>query len=192
MPVIALTFLAVLLGLAPYAMTFTPFAGIYASGTYAAPYETDPLQARRVALVLLGLCATVASLLECGLFLFRRADLASVLGSAASLFACAVVGWHSFPYWVTGVYAAYSGRVPWADFDPKGLIPAAWLGEWWTMSVLILYPAAIPALSGGMLSSILLLRRGYWLRAIVPAACAGIGLLFLTAFSPGYVGWILD
>jgi hypothetical protein len=63
-PWVTLSLLATLLVLAPYAMSFTPFAGIYTFGTYRAPYDTDPLQTQRVGLVAFGLCATAVAAIE--------------------------------------------------------------------------------------------------------------------------------
>jgi hypothetical protein len=191
-PWVTLSLLATLLVLAPYAMSFTPFAGIYTFGTYRAPYDTDPLQTQRVGLVAFGLCATVVAAIEFCVILFRRPALPSILTSVAAWFACAVVGWRSFPYWATGVYAACSGRVPYTDLDPKGLIPMTWLGDLWRLAVLLLYPAALLAIPAGIVGSVLLFRRRAGIPTAIPAACAGIGLLFLLAFSPTYVGWLMD
>ncbi len=181
-----------LLLLTPYAMSFTPFAGIYTFGTYRAPYDTDPLQFQRVGLVAFGLCATVVAAIELCVILFRRPSLPSILTCIAAWFACAVVGWRSFPYWATGVYAACSGRVPYTDLDPKGLIPMTWLGDLWRLAVLLLYPAAILAIPAGIVGSVLLFRRHAGIRTAIPALCAAIGILFLLAFSPTYVGWLMD
>ena len=84
LPWLTIALISTLLLLAPYAMSFSPFAGVYTHGAYAAPYGDDPL------------------------------------------------------------------------------------------------------------STILLLRRGAALRAVIPTLCAGIGLLFLIAFSPAYTDWLLD
>lgn len=192
LPWVTLLLLGVLLALAPYALTFTPFQGIYTAGVYEAPYDTDPRHALRVALVVFGLCATAAASLE-GVVLVRgRPALPSILTFAAAWFACAVLGWRSFPYWVTGVYAAYSGRAPHPDLDPKALIPMTWLGELWRLGVLALYPLAVVIVPAAIVASILLLRRRAYASSAVPVVCAAIGLIFLFFLSPGYLGWLMD
>jgi hypothetical protein len=192
LPWVTLLAMAALLALTPYAMSFTPFQGIYTSGPYEAAYDADPLRARRVGLVAAGLCATALASLEGILVLYRRPALPSRLTQVAAWFACAVVGWKAFPYWATGVFAAYSGRAPLADFDPKGLIPMTWLGELWRFGVLLLYPLALFVAPAAVMSSILLFRRRAYVRSAVPVACAAIGLVFLFCFSPGYVTWLMD
>jgi hypothetical protein len=192
LPLVTLILIAALLVLTAYAMTFSPFGGIYIFGTHEAPYDTDPLQARRVCLVAFGISATVLASLEGFVILYRRPALSSMLTCVAAWFACAVVGWKSFPYWVTGVYAAYSGRVPLTDFDPKGLIPMTWLGELWRFGVLLLYPMAPLVAPAAIVGSILFARRRAYARSAVPVACAAIGLVFLFCFSPGYVTWLMD
>jgi hypothetical protein len=192
LPLLTLLLIAALLALTPYAMTFEPFRGIYTFGTYNAPYDTDPLQAQRVGLVALGLCATAVASLEGFVILWRRPALSSILTCVAAWFACAVVGWRSFPYWVTGVYAAYSGRVPRTDFDPKGLIPMTWLSELWRFGVLVLYPLTPLFVTAAIVGNFLFVRRGAYVRSTIPIACAGIGLVFLFGFSPGYVIWLMD
>jgi hypothetical protein len=192
LPWVTLLVIAVLLALTPYAMTFTPFQGIYSFGPYEAAYDTDPLQARRVGLVAFGLCGTVLASLELLWVLYRRSQVSSMLTCVAAWFACAVVGWKSFPYWVTGVFAAYSGRAPLADFDPKGLIPMIWLGELWRFGVLLLYPMALLVAPAALVASILCFRRRAYVRSAIPLACASIGLVFLFCFSPDYLGWLMD
>lgn len=192
LPLITLLLIAVLLAFAPYAMTLEPFRGIYIFGTYEAPYDTDPLQARRIGFVALGLCATAMACVEGFVILYRCPALPSILSCVAAWYACAVVGWRSFPYWATGVYAAYSGRAPRTDFDPKGLIPMTWLGELWRFGVLLLYPLTPLVVLGAILGSILFVRRRAYVRSTVPLTCAAIGLVFLFGFSPSYLVWLMD
>jgi hypothetical protein len=192
LPWVTLLLIAALLALTPYAMTFDPFPGIYRFGTYKAPYGTDPLQAQRVGLVALGLCATAVAFVEGFVIFYRSPVLPSILTCVAAWFACAVVGWRSFPYWVTGVYAAYAGRVPRTDLDPKGLIPMTWLSELWRLGVILLYlltPLVVPA---AIVGSILFVRRREYVRSPIPLACSAIGLVFLFWFSPGYLIWLMD
>jgi hypothetical protein len=191
-PWVTLSFTAVLLLLAPYAMSFVPFEGIYKFGTYRAPYESDPLNTQRVLVIAFGLSASAISAIEIFVVILRRPGLPSILTCYAAWFACSVVGWRSFPYWVTGVYAACSGRVPWTDLDPKGLIPMTWIGDMWRLNVLFLYPAAALAIIAGIVGSIGLFRGGAGIRSAMPVVCVAIGLLFLFALSPNYNGWLMD
>jgi hypothetical protein len=192
LPLVTLLVIAALLALTPYAMTFTPFQGIYIFGPYEAAYDTDPLQARRAGLIAFGLGGTVLASIETFWVLYRRPDVSSMLTCVAAWFACAVIGWKSFPYWVTGVFAAYSGRAPLADFDPKALIPMIWLGELWRFGVLLLYPTVLLVAPAAIVGSILFFHRRAYARSAVPVACASIGLVFLFCFSPGYVHWLMD
>jgi hypothetical protein len=192
LPWLTLSALAALLALAPYAMSFTPFSGIYTYGPYAAPYATDPLQARRVALVSFGLLTTLMATAEAAWILLRHRTWTNVFIYIPPWFACAVLGWRSLPYWSTGVYAAWSGSVPWTDLDPKGLIPMTWLGEYWRTSVLSLYPLAPCVVLMSLAGGYALASRRRPLLAAVSFGSGVIAVVFLAAFSPNYSGWLLD
>lgn len=45
-----------------------------------------------------------------------------------------------------------------------------WLGDIWRLNVLLLYPAALLAVPGGVLGSVLLFRRGTVLRSAIPTS----------------------
>ncbi len=191
-PRLSMALLALLLGLAPYAMQFTPFAGIYTHGAYKAPYETDPLLAQRIGLIAFGLVVPVLAVIDVILAIVRRAGWLSVIAWVEAWFACLVLGWRSFPYWVAGVYAVYSERVPRADMDPKGVVPIKWLGEIWGTTILLLYPVAVVVIPVGLIGSLVLFRRRSGFRALIPGGCAMVSLVFLVWFSPNYVGWFMD
>jgi hypothetical protein len=157
-PWFSLGFLLVLVALAPCAMSFRPYA----------LYTTDSLHPYRVALVLLGLTATVAAFTEFITTLHRtRSDIIALAPFAAGFLACAVVGWRSYPYWATGVYQVDIGAFPPMDQDPKGLIPMVWIGDLWRLPVVLLYPLCYIAVPLLVLVSLL----GFWRRQI---ALAGV------------------
>jgi hypothetical protein len=85
-PWVTLSFTAVLLLLAPYAMSFVPFEGIYKFGTYRAPYESDPLNTQRVLVIAFGLSASAISAIEIFVVILRRPGLPSILRSVVRLF----------------------------------------------------------------------------------------------------------
>lgn len=192
LPWVTVSLLLFLTILSPYAMGFTPFSEIYPSGVYGATHSSDPLYTQRVTLILLGLGATFISAIDCCVTLIRKPSLPTFLTCFVGFFACAVVGWRSFPYWTTGVYAAMSGRVPSTDFDPKGLIPMTWIGDLWRLPILLLYLAAPVAIIAGIVAAVVLFRRHQFARAVVPAVCTAISVIFLVAFSPSYLVWLMD
>jgi hypothetical protein len=186
LPWLSLSLLLLLVVLAPYAMSFRPYA------PYAAA-SADSLHPRRVALVLLGLAAAVAAFVEFVAALRRtRTDIVTLAPFAAVFLACAVVGWRSYPYWATGVYQVSIGTFPPMDQDPKRLIPMVWIGDLWRLPVLLLYLlcyVAVPALA---VTVIIALWRRRFIAGLVTAVCIGITLLFMLGFSPDYVTWLMD
>lgn len=177
LPWLTLLLIVALLAVTPYAMGFAP---------------ADPLRAQRVLLVVFGLLATAVASVECLVMVRRRPALPSILGCVTAWFACAVLGWRSLPYWVTGAYAVYSGRAPRVDLDPKGLIPMTWLGELWRLGVLALYAVSPLIVVAAVLGSVSLVRRRAELQSGMSLACAAVGLAFLLGFSPGYLTWLMD
>jgi hypothetical protein len=175
--------LVVLLSLAPYAMTFKPYR----------PYLTDSLHHYRVALILFGLVATNIALTEFLLACFRnRKDLVSLAPFASAFLACAIVGWRSYPYWVNGVYQVDLGTYHSIDQDPKGLIPMKWIGDGWRLPVMLLYPlfyVSVPTLVTLSLSAVF--KRRY-LSGSMTILFLGIAIVFMWAFSPNYMTWLLD
>jgi len=184
LPWISLGLLLLLIGLAPYAMSFQPYPS-YAS--------TDSLQPRRVLLVLLGLSAAVVALAELAVGIRRaRGDIIDVLPFGAVFLACAVIGWRSYPYWATGVYQVGVGAFPPMDQDPKRLIPMIWIGELWRLPVLLLYLLCYVAIPALLIAAIIACWRRRFVPGLTTAFCTGIALVFMLAFSPNYVTWLMD
>jgi hypothetical protein len=191
-PWVSLLLLAVLCALAPYAMSFTPSPGLYPDRVWAATSSSDPIFARRAVLIVFGLASTIAAAIEFCLHLRRRFGPATVLTSYTVLAACAVIGWRPFPYWLNGAYAFESDRVPYTDLDPKGLVPMTWVGDFWRLGVFAIYPATALAIVAGLIAAVAYIRQRRLIRASIPLAAAGIAAVFLLAFSPGYMSWLLD
>ena len=185
--------LVVLLALAPYAMSFAPHGGYYVGEALHASDSPYSLYPRRVALVIFGLAATVVAFAEFLWLLSRgRVTLGSTSPSLAALFACAVVGWRSYPYWVMGVYQVGIGAFPPRDQDPKSLIPMTWIGEFWRLPVMFLPLLCYVVIPGLAVLTIVSLRRRQFAAAGITAGCTSIALLFMMAFSPDYMVWLLD
>ena len=103
-----------------------------------------------------------------------------------------IVGWRSYPYWVNGVYQIDLGAYHPMDQDPKGLIPMTWIGEGWRLPVMLLYPllfVSVPILA--TLSIRAVLKRQY-LSGSMTIVFLGIAIIFMSAFSPNYMTWLLD
>ena len=193
MPWLSVGLLAVLLALAPYAMTFAPHGPYYAGQALHAPDSPDSLYPGRVALVLFGLAATVVTFAEfVRSFHHGSFDAVSAPPSFAAFFACAVVGWRLYPYWVMGVYQVCIGAFPPRDQDPKSMIPMTWISELWRLPVMVLPLLCYVVLPGlAVLSGVLLWRRQF-VAAGITASCASIALVFMLAYSPDYMTWLMD
>ena len=193
MPWLSIGLLAVLLCLVPYAMTFAPHGAYYVGQTLHTPDSSASLYPLREALVLFGLIATVVTFAQF-LWSLRHgpASLVSAPPSFAAFFACAVVGWRSFPYWVMGVYQVGIGKFPPRDQDPKSMIPMTWIGELRRLPVMFLPLLCYVVLPGlALLSGVLLWRRQF-VAAGITATCASVALVFMLSFSPKYMIWLMD
>ena len=192
-PWLSIGLLAVLLSLAPYVMTFAPYGPYYEGQALHAPEVTDLLYPLRVMLVLFGLMATVVAFAQF-LRTFRRdaSSLVSAAPSFATFFACAVVGWRSFPYWVMGVYQVKIGAFPPRDQDPKSMIPMIWIGELWRLPIMLLPLLSYVVLPGLAVLAVVLAWRRQYAAACITVSCESVALLFMLAFSPGYIGWLMD
>ena len=192
-PWLSIGLLAVLLCLVPYVMTFAPHGAYYVGQTLHTPDSPASLYPLRVALVLFGLIATVITFAQfVRSFRHGHSSLVSAAPSFAAFFACAVIGWRSFPYWVMGVYQVGIGTFPPRDQDPKSMIPMTWISELWRLPVMflpLLCFVVLPVLA--VLAGILLWRRQF-VAAGITASCAGIALVFMRAFSPDYMIWLMD
>ena len=177
MPWLSIGLLVVLLCLAPYAMTFAPDGAYYVGETRHTPESPASVYPLRVALVLFGLIATAVTFAQF-LWSFRRGpeSLVTAPPSFAAFFACAVVGWRSFPYWVMGVYQVRIGHFPPRDQDPKSMIPMTWIGELWRLPVMILPLLCYVLLPGLSFLSGVLLWRHPFVRAGIPGPVARVTL----------------
>jgi hypothetical protein len=193
MPWLSLGLLTALLALTPYAMSFAPHGSYYVGESVHAPDSPASLYPLRVALVIFGLVTTVIAFAEFVRVLSRgRCDFISLAPSFAAFFACAVVGWRSYPYWVMGVYQVGIGAFPPRDQDPKSLIPMTWIGEFWRLPVMFLPLLCFVVLPGLAALVIFSLWRGQFTGAAITACCATVALLFMLAFSPDYMAWLMD
>jgi len=192
-PKLSLGLLGLLILLAPYAMSLGPFDRTYTDGIYNVTHSADPLYLRRLALVLPGLITAVVGLTEFVRSLRRIGGDVVIFASFAAVFlACAVVGWRSYPYWVTGVYQVGIGAFPPVDQDPKALMPMAWIGDFWRVPVLFIYLlsfVAVPILT-------IVGLYGLWRRRVAAAAitlaCTAVTVMFMVGFSPDYMTWLMD
>jgi hypothetical protein len=192
-PWLSLGLLAALFGLAPYVMSFAPHGPYYVGQVLHDPDSSDSFYALRVMLVLFGLVATVVAFVQ---FLrsFRPGapGFVSAVPSFAAFFACAVVGWRSFPYWIMGVYQVGIGAFPQRDQDPKSMIPMAWIGEFWRLPVMFLPLLCYLVLPGlTVLAGVLLWKRQF-VAAGITVSCASVAFFFMLAFSPDYMTWLMD
>lgn len=160
---------------------------------YPAYTTTDSLQPRRVALVVLGLTATVIAFAECvALARKDRRDLVALAALVAVFVACAVVGWRSYPYWATGVYQVSIGAFPPRDQDPKNLIPMTWIGDLWRLPVLLLHLICYVTVPVSSVAAIVALWRLRFIVSLITAASISITLVFMLGFSPDYIIWLMD
>jgi hypothetical protein len=192
-PWLSLGLLAVLLVLAPYAMTFPPHGSYYSGQTIHEPDSPASLYPLRITLIVFGLVATVVAFVEfVRAFHTAPAGVVPAAPAFAAFFACAVVGWRSYPYWVMGIYQVGIGTFPSRDQDPKTLIPMTWIGELWRLPVMflpLLCYVVFPALA---IFVLLLLWRRQFIAALITAGCSSVALVFMLAFSPDYTAWLMD
>lgn len=185
--------MVVLVVLSPYAMSFRPYEKIYELGVNQATHVNDIAFTARLSLIVVGFALSASSALELAMYMFRRQKSRSQLAVLlASFAACCVIGFRSFPYWVTGVYATLNGTSPLVDMDPKWLLPfGIWL-DVWRMSVLALYVLAVSTLIFCTREALSLWRHGERADAATIFIPVCVIVFFLIGFSPGYVNWLMD
>jgi hypothetical protein len=182
--------LAILLGLSPLAMSFEPYGAIARDGVWAGSYVQDPSYAGRAALILFGLASALASALLTAAVLRHGVATPQARVQISMAVACWAIGWRSYPYWVNGVFQA--GRaVGLGTLDPKALPPMSWIGEFWRLSTLLLYPVAF----GAAVLLVAIAVRALWSdRRAWPLAvgvCSMVTLATLV-YCPFYGVWLLD
>jgi hypothetical protein len=188
--------LILLLIAAPYAMSLTPYERIYTDGVWKAPLHSDPLYPVRTILILGGLVAAVfsVSLLVWELAKGRATASCRILQASMALFSLQI-GWLAFPFWVNGVFQAYSGNAPSnavLDFDPAALMPMIWVGEIWRLGASLLYVGSLAGVIALFIFNcdITIVRRT-WKQGLVTL------ILLVMTFSvfyvtPNYVQWLAD
>jgi hypothetical protein len=186
--------LGLLLILSPSAMAFAPSAAIYRDGVWAKTYVHDDSYQLRETFIVFGLAAGALSLVA-GLRSIRRDRSCSLIITTGSvLAACLTLGWCLYPYWINGVYQAYSGGAPLRDLDPKALPPMIWIGEVWRLSALIVWGVGTAAQFAALVSSVWISgsawhrTRWFW----VVGTTAFVHLVCVFRFSPSYLKWLLD
>lgn len=187
----ALLVLTISLGL--FAMTLTPYWKIYTDGVWHTQFRLDPLYPVRRSLMIFGLaaCALSPCLLAYEIVKNKWRGNDVILHLSMVLLTC-TIGWAAFPYWANGLFQAYIGRAPWADFDPQPLINSTWIGPGWAAGVLILMLislAASPLLL--LLALVFSIEQKSWRQGIAVVLCLGLTATFFV-FSPNYWGWFFD
>ena len=201
--------LILLVIIAPLAMTFTPYEGILEDGVWSAQFQLDPLNRLRIILISLGLVSACVSVA----LLFRelvkaanevlQVSLAQNLVTKTSFTLCSLtIGWAAFPYWINGVFQAFSGNPhvleqarlldTILDFDPKALMPETWIGDFWRLGVLLIFMAVLclaPILF--VLNVVFCMKIKVWKQGLATSACLALSaaIFFL---SPNYLGWLCD
>jgi hypothetical protein len=195
--------LGVLVILGIYAMTFTPYEAVFAKGVWGTDFRLDPQFRLRATLIGTGLAGAALSVLV----LLLAFSLKVIRGDeeegdfplqAAVTLVSMSIGWLAFPYWVNGVFQAFTGnravlaRMPVLDFDPKALMPASWLGGcWWWLAFFLFYLLAlgIPVLALTDLAYALWTRR--WRQAGLIACCLAV-VSAIVYLQPNFGGWLAD
>ena len=90
-----------------------------------------------------------------------------------------------------GVYQVAIGAFPYVDQDPKALIPL-WLGDLWRTPVLFIYLSCIVGLPIFVFVAMIALWRGRRLEATLIGMNVGVAAVFMLAFSPDYLSWLMD
>lgn len=191
--------LALMLILTPYAMTFTPYEGIYSEGVWNTPFHLDPLYTLRASLIATGLLAGFLSFVLLVWEIIRNNWRGSDFILQISMTLCSLsIGWAAFPYWVNGMFQAFSGnphvleKAPVLNFDPKALMPAIWIDGVWYLGVLLIFVVAIIAIPILLLFNFTFsIKHRTWKQGIATAICLAIpiAIFFL---SPNYLRWLGD
>lgn len=180
-----------LLALAPFAMRFTPFEGIYEHGVWGAHHAADSLYTQRAGLVLFGLVASAADVFcFTAVVALQRCRQYAIVSFGLTL-AALVLGWRMYPYWATGVFSVMRGALPRTDLDPKALMPMSWTGELWRLPILLLDTISIIGIPTLLVFAAIALFRKAWTKAAALAFCVGVTVVAY-CFSPNYWDWLLD
>lgn len=176
----------------PYAMTFTPYERIYTEGVWNTPFDSDPLYLLRAGLITAGWLAGFLSFVSLVWGLSQRNWKGRDLVLEASITLCSLsIGWAAFPYWINGLFQAYSGNAQVVDFDPKALIPTVWMGGIWYLGVLAIYLCVCIVSPILLLINFVLFEKRFWKQCVATSICLTISaaIFFL---SPNYLRWLAD
>lgn len=184
--------LAVLVVLSPLAMSFGPYSEIAREGVWSGTYRANPSYPLRAFLIGFGLLATIAAgVVAVRTFRLEGWSRESVVTISAFV-ACWAVGWHSYPYWVNGVFRASELAVGGA-FDPKALPPMTWIGELWRLPVIFGYPVGFLWAAASLLVAVrsIIARKGasLWGWGVVVSSGITVAALF---YCPEYGTWLMD
>lgn len=177
----------------PFALSFTPYPRIFTDGVWNAPFQSDPIFPIRAGFIIGGMLAAILSAYLLVWEIAKGKENASVRVLQASMALCSLqIGWVAFPYWVNGIFQAYAGNRRVADFDPKGLMPGIWMGEFWRLSASLIYLetfAAVIALFVFNIDTTLSKRK--WKQGVATIICLAMtfAIFYLT---PNYLEWLAD
>jgi hypothetical protein len=184
--------LAALLAATPLAMSFAPYPEIRQHGVWSQAYVGNPSYPLRASLIAFGLLGTVAAVAIAVRSYARETWSRGTLVATSIAFACWAVGWHSYPYWVNGVFRSRDVAAGGA-FDPKALPPMTWVGEFWRIPILLLYPVAFlwaTAVLVAAFRSILSARgRSLWAWGVIITSAITLSCLL---YCPEYGTWLMD
>jgi hypothetical protein len=185
-----------LLLITPYALTFTPYEQIFASGVWNVSLQSDPIFYQRAILIILGLLAGVVSAIFAVAGLNKQNLGAGNQILLVSMGLCSLtIGWMGFPYWINGLFQSYAGfyvHEGLHDFDPEALMPMIWIGAIWPLGVFAVF---LSFLGGGPLlfiaNAIFTIRNRSWVKGAITMVCL-VTTLLLFFLLPRYGEWIFD
>lgn len=187
--------------LAPLATLFTPYEGIF-EGNWRGSLHMDSLYHLRAGLIIAGMVAAVVSVGLVVVELVKRFNVVlepidgTNLVLQMSMAICSLsLGWAAFPYWINGVFQAYSGNAPVPYtylYDPKDLIPMIWIGEVWRLGAIgtmfsVVFAGPILFLANLGLSFV----TKSWKKGVATAICLTISAAVFFS-SPDYLNWLGD
>jgi hypothetical protein len=183
-----------LIAIAPYAISFSPYETIYSDGLNVSHSPSDPHYVTRATLIVGGLLAAMISTYLLSIEITRA--LAQKNWSTKWLLVQAncgmfsiYLGWAVYPYWANGMRTAYVSRnVLIANLDPKVLMPMTWIGEVWRVGVLI---ALFGCLAIIALNVVYCLETRTWKQTRITASWALVAVLMIY-YTPSYFEWIGD
>lgn len=182
-----------LIATAPYAIGLNPHERTYLDGQAVLAPLPDPLYGTRATLIIAGLFAAVTSVMVLS-WEIRRAlsernwRTKDFFVQANSAMCSIYLGWAVFPYWANGVFTSQSKRMITANLDPKELMPMVWIGELWSIGILLVL-LGCQALF--FLNLVYCLEARTWRKTVTLLVWVVIALV-IVRLSPNYVEWVWD